>query len=105
MVGSAVFVIVLAATSASVRIVVESNELHESVRAGALHGARHEDETAAQRIASEVLPGRSVDARRGDGSIVVNASSLVPVAHPEGKGLVAVVAAAEVPLAPFRSDR
>lgn len=104
-IASATFLVVVAAVSASIRVVVGGAELQEAARAGAIHGARHGDVESARRMAESLYPGAAVTVTRSGDSIVAAASVLVDLAHPGGPVLTVLVGRAEMPLAPFRSDR
>ncbi|MCH7583931.1 MAG: hypothetical protein IH941_02085 [Acidobacteria bacterium] len=104
-IGSVSFLVIVAALSASIRIAVSGAELQEAARAGAVHAARHGDVDSARQVAAALFPGIGISALRIDDRIVVVATVLVDLPHPQGRAQAALVGRAEMPLAPFRSDR
>jgi len=104
-IASASFLVIAAAVSASIRIVVTGAELQEAARAGAVHGARHGDVNSARAMAAALYPGVDIPARRNGDRIVTLAMVSRSLPHPDGLTQVALVGRAEMPLAPFRSDR
>ncbi|MEE8497063.1 MAG: hypothetical protein V3S62_00860 [Acidimicrobiia bacterium] len=104
-IASALFLIIVAAVSASIRIAVSGAELQEAARAGAVHAARHGDADSAREVAAALFPGIDISALRIDDRIVVVATALIDLPHPEGRAQAALVGRAEMQLAPFRSDR
>ena len=104
-IGSATFLIVIAAVSAAIRIAAVGAEVQEAARAGAIHAARHDQPAAARSLIEVLYPGVVIDARQTAGGIEVAASVLLDVAHPLGPTRVVINGRARMPLAPFRSDR
>jgi hypothetical protein len=104
-IGSAVFIIVIAAVTAVVRITVIGSEAAEAARTAAVHAARHDDVASAAEVARSLFPSHDVIAVRRDDSIAVETRVPVRLAHPDGSRTLVVEASAEMPLAPFRSDR
>ena len=104
-IASASFLVIVAAVSASIRIAVSGTELYEAARAGAVHAARHGDVDSAREVAGALFPGIDISARRVDDRVVVVAAAWIDLPHPEGQSQAALVGRAEMPLAPFRSDR
>jgi hypothetical protein len=98
-------VIATAAIGASITIAVRGGEAVEAADAGVVHAARHDDTSAAERVARELYPDRAVAARRVGDSFVVTVTDAVSVAHPESRGSVDIAVSSVMPLAPFRSDR
>jgi len=104
-IASVSFLVVVAAISASIRVAIHGAELQEAARAGAIHAARHGDIDSARSMADTLYPGIEISANRIDDRIVTVAAVLLEVPHSEGLRLIGVVGRAEMPLAPFRSNR
>lgn len=104
-IASVSFLVIAAAVSASIRIAVSGAELQEAARAGAVHAARHGDVEAAREVAASLYPGVDITAVRIGDRIVTVATRLLDLPHPRGRVQAAIVGRAEMPLAPFRSDR
>lgn len=104
-IASVSFLIVAAAVSASIRIVVRGAELQEAARSGAIHGARHGDAESARAMTAALYPGVEVAGWLREGRIVTIASIRVDLPHPDGVQAQTIVGRAEMPLAPFRSAR
>lgn len=104
-IASISFLVVVAAVSASIRIAIHGAELQEAARAGAIHAARHGDIKSARSMADALYPGVEISADRIDDRIVVVAGVLVELPHLDGPRPIGVVGRAEMPLAPFRSNR
>lgn len=104
-IGSVVFLIVLAATGSAIRVAVRGGEVTEAARVAAVHAARHDDVEAALDLAGSLFPDFDVDAGRTDGSIFVAAGAGISLPHLDGIVYRYLVGRAEMPLAPFRSDR
>ncbi len=104
-IASVSFLVVAAAVSASIRIVVNGAELQEAARAGAVHAARHGDADSARAVAAALYPGIDITARQSGDRIITLATLLTDLPHPGGPAQAALVGRAEMPLAPFRSDR
>lgn len=104
-IASVSFLVIAMAVSASIRIVVTGAELQEAARAGAVHAARHGDVDAARTMAAALYPGIDITARRSGDRIITVAVLLTDLPHPQGRTQAALAGRAEMPLAPFRSDR
>ena len=104
-IASVSFLVIVAAVSASIRVAVSGAELQEAARAGAVHAARHGDADSAREVAAALFPGINISSLRINDRIVVVATVLTDLPHPQARAQVALVGRAEMPLAPFRSDR
>lgn len=104
-IGSVSFLVIAATVSASIRIAVSGAELQEAARAGAVHAARHGDVESARAMTASLYPGVDVDVRRIDDRIVTSAALLLELPGADRPRQVTIVGRAEMPLAPFRSDR
>jgi 5-enolpyruvylshikimate-3-phosphate synthase len=104
-IASASFLIVVAAISASIRVAIHGTELQEAARSGAVHAARHGDLESARSMAEALYPGIEISAKRIDDRVVTVATALLDLPHSDGKARIGVTGRAEMPLAPFRSNR
>jgi len=104
-IGSVSFLLVAVAVSASIRIVLSGAELQEAARAGAVHAARHRDVESARTVAAALYPGIDISAVRIDDRIITSATVMLDLPHPRGRAQAHLVGRADMPLAPFRSDR
>lgn len=99
-IGSFVFIIVLAAVSATIELSVVGGDAQESARVGAVHAARHAGPSSAEEFG-----GLGTRADRVGDSIRVVVVPAITVPHPDGTRGIGIAPSAAMPLAPFRSDR
>jgi hypothetical protein len=104
-IASVSFLIVVAAVSASIRVAIHGAELQEAARSGSIHAARHGDSESARSMAEALYPGIEISANRIDDRIVTVAAVLLDLPHLDGPARIGVIGRAEMPLAPFRSNR
>lgn len=102
-IGSFVFIVVMAAVSATIRVSLTGEELASSARIAAVHSARHSDPAVAESMAA--WSGHDASADRVGDSIRVVVVTRVDLPHPDGRANRLLVGRGEMPLAPFRSDR
>ena len=101
-IGSFVFIVVVASVASAIDVALGGGEAQQAARTAAVHAARH----AGPMVAIEMVgPGFDVDATREGDTIAVHATSAVALPHPDGLLRFDVGGTAEMPLAPFRSDR
>jgi hypothetical protein len=99
-IGALVFLTVMTAVSAAIDIAVIGGGAQASARDAAVHAARHAGPDAAEDLA-----GRRSNASRIGDSMQVTVSTDIVVPHPHGLLRLGITPVAEIPLAPFRSDR
>jgi hypothetical protein len=99
-VGSIAFLVVLSAISAAIDVSLAGTAASGVARRSAVHAARHGGLDSAAELA-----GRSATVMRDGDVIHVVVAPSVAVSHPGGIRTIDVLAGADVPLAPFRSDR
>lgn len=104
-IGSFVFVVVVAAVSSSIRVVTTGAAARQAARVAAVHAARHGDTVAAGELARSLMSGGEVTVRRSGYAIQVVIGRTIEVPHPDGILPLTVIGEATVPLAPFRSNR
>ncbi len=104
-IGSVVFLVVAGALVSSIRVTIAGTEVREAARVGAIHAARHDDAASAEALSRALYPGALVQAVQEADTLTVSVVNRVALPHPAGSVTVRVAGRAEVPLAPFRSDR
>ncbi len=104
-IASASFLIIIAAISASIRVAIHGAELQEAARSGAIHAARHSDLESARSVAEALYPGIEISANRVGDRIITVAAIQLDLPHSSGVTRIEIVGRAEMPLAPFRSNR
>lgn len=102
-IGSFVFIVVVAAVSAAIDVAIRGGEVTEGARVAAVHSARHAGPETA--VAMAAGSGSTVSASRRGEAIDVAVAALVEVPHPDGPRPLGLSGRATMPLAPYRSDR
>lgn len=99
-IGSFVFLVVMAAISSMIEVAIEGGAGAARSRIGAVHAARHADVVSAESMA-----GRGAEATDEGDALGVIVLSRVELPHPDGAMWQTLFGRASMPLAPFRSAR
>lgn len=99
-IGSMVFLVVIAGLSAAIDISRAGDDARQLVRSAAVHAARHAGPESARELAPAALVTTG-----DDGAIRVAMTRTLELHHPDGISTVELFVRVAVPVAPYRSDR